>query len=66
MSTCTIVIADGEDNTFTMEGHLDPVNAIDLPPTPAVIIGSYIAANIGGIEKAAAEWFNGQVRESQS
>lgn len=65
MTVATVHIKDakneaGED-TIEMEGHLDPVNAIDLPPTPALIIGSYLAANAEQVCRDAMAWFGTMV-----
>jgi len=57
MTTATIIIKDAGDS-IAIEGHLDPANAIDLPPTPAVIIGSYLAGNMERVCKDAMAWFN--------
>lgn len=64
MTTATIVIKDAGDS-IEIEGHLDPANAIDLPPTPAVIIGSYLAANMERVCKDAMSWFNAMSIASQ-
>lgn len=55
MTTATIIISDAGDS-IQIEGRLDPANAIDLPPTPAVIIGSYLAANMDRVCKDAMAW----------
>jgi hypothetical protein len=59
MTTATIIIKDN-GNEIQIEGHLEPANAIDLPPTPAVIIGSYLAANMERVCKDAMTWMNQQ------
>lgn len=56
MTTATIIIKDNGDS-INIEGHLDPVDAIDLPPTPAVIIGSYLAGNMERVCKEAMAWY---------
>jgi hypothetical protein len=62
MTTVTVIIMDNVneagDQIVEMEGHMDPPNAIDLPPTPSLIVGSYIAANSESICKEAMRWFN--------
>lgn len=58
MTVATITISDTEDNALTIEGRLDPPAAIDLPPTPAVIVGAYLAVHIDAITKSAIQWFN--------
>lgn len=60
MTTATIIIKDKGDE-IQIEGHLDPANAIELPPTPAVIVGSYLAANMEQVCKDAMAWMNQQV-----
>jgi hypothetical protein len=65
MTTATLIIrdsvnADGEA-VLDMEGHLDPVTAVDGPPTPALIIASYIAANADRLCKEAIVWFGSHV-----
>lgn len=62
MTTATIIIKDNGDS-IEIEGHLEPANAIDLPPTPAVIVGSYLAANMERVCKDAMAWMNQQVQQ---
>lgn len=61
MTTVTVIIKDNRNEAgeeiVEIEGHMDPPNAIDLPPTPSLIVGSYIAANSESICKAAIAWF---------
>lgn len=61
MTVVTVIIKDNTneagDHTIEMEGHMEPKNAIDLPPTPALIVGSYLAANSEAICKDAMQWF---------
>lgn len=61
MTVVTVIIKDNTneagENTIEMEGHMEPKNAIDLPPTPALIVGSYLAANSEAICKDAMKWF---------
>ena len=45
MITATIVIKDVPGNEYTIEGVLDRPEALDEPPTPALIIATYISAN---------------------
>lgn len=65
MTTATIIIKDAGDS-IEIEGHLDPANAIDLPPTPAVIVGSYLAGNMERVCKDAMSWFNAMTIASQT
>lgn len=68
MATATILIKDGRADdgapTIEMEGHLEPATAIDDAPTGAVVIGSYLAANMEQIQAQALAWFNEQVRSA--
>ena len=61
MTIVTVIIKDNRNEAgeeiVEMEGHMDPPDAIDLPPTPSLIVGSYIAANSEAICKAAIQWF---------
>lgn len=61
MTTATIIIKDAKSpdgfDSIEIEGHLDPANAIDMPPTPAVVIGSYLAGNMERVSKDAMAWF---------
>jgi hypothetical protein len=63
MTIVTVIIKDNRNEAgeeiVEMEGHMDPPDAIDLPPTPSLIVGSYIAANSEAICKAAIAWFAG-------
>lgn len=57
------IFDDGEE--LKMEGHIPP-EALDLPPTPAVIIGAYIGANSEQICKDAIAWFGRKVKEEDA
>lgn len=57
MTTVTVTIIDDGDEV-RMEGKLDDVSALDAPPTPALIIGSYLAANAELICKDAIKWMH--------
>lgn len=61
MNTVTILIKD-VDNTVEVEGQIDK-EALDKPPTPALVIGTYISTNIGDIASDAMKWFKRQVEE---
>lgn len=61
MSTVTVTISDTDDHGVTLEGKIDDPNAINEPPTAALIIGSYLAANAKQIVADAAVWFRQQV-----
>ena len=58
MITATIVIKDMPDGEYTIEGNLDRPEALDEPPTPALIIATYISANIAKISDQAIAWYN--------
>jgi len=58
MITATIVIKDMPDGEYTIEGNLDRPEALDEPPTPALIIATYISANIAKISDEAIAWYN--------
>ncbi len=64
MTTATIIIKDDEQR-IEIEGRLDPVNALELPPTPAVIVGSYLAANMDRVCKDAIAWFTGLAQSAE-
>lgn len=56
MTTVTITITDAQDE-LQLEGKLDNPNAINEPPTVALIVGSYLAANVETVVKDAMRWF---------
>ena len=58
MITATIVIKDVPGTEYTIEGVLDRPEALDEPPTPALIIATYISANIAKISDEAIAWYN--------
>ena len=58
MITATIVIKDVPDGEYTIEGVLNRPEALDEPPTPALIIATYISANIAKISDDAIAWYN--------
>lgn len=64
MTTVTIIIKDNGDS-IEVEGHLDPANAVDLPPTPAMIVGSYLAGNMETVCKDAISWVNAMTVATQ-
>lgn len=59
MTTITLLIKDGE-GTLKMEGRLDNPEAINDAPTPALVVGSYLAANTEQVVKDAMAWFKTQ------
>jgi hypothetical protein len=65
VATATIIIKDAGES-IEIEGHLDPANALDLPPTPAVIVGSFLAGNMDRVAKDAMQWFQAMTIATQS
>ena len=65
MTTVTLTIEDTADDSISMTGQLDNPDAINQPPTPALIIGSYLAANAEGVCKDAMKWFETKIAEEQ-
>ena len=60
MTTVTLRIWD-EDEELKMEATLDNPNAINEPPTAALIFGSYLGANTAAIVEDAMRWYKQQV-----
>lgn len=58
MTTIILKISDG-DGQIDIEGHVDP-DAANGPPTPALIVGTYLAANMGRVCQDAVAWSRGQ------
>ena len=46
MTIATVIITDMPDNQYTIEGTLDRPEAINEPPTPAIIIATYLIIRI--------------------
>lgn len=65
MTTVTITITDN-DGSVEMQGTMDNSNAINEPPTPALVVGSYIAANASRIVDESIAWFSGAVNASRA
>lgn len=61
MTTVNITIKDGEDGTIEAEAKLDNEDAINEPPTGALIVGSYLGAHFDQIAKDAFKWFHASV-----
>lgn len=59
MTTCSITITDAPGGELTLEGRIEGhVAGADLPPpTPALVVASYISAHAQQISEAAAVWF---------
>lgn len=61
MTIATLIIKDEADSSYTIEGSLDRPEALDEPPTPAIIIATYLSANITKVCEDAIQWYNGMV-----
>ena len=60
MTTVIVKIWDSEEG-LQMEATLDNADAINEPPTPALIVGSYLGANSEAFVQSAMRWFQDQV-----
>ena len=58
MTIATVIITDMPDNQYTIEGTLDRPEAINEPPTPALIISTYLSSHIKEISDNAMAWYN--------
>jgi hypothetical protein len=58
MTIATVIITDMPDNQYTIEGTLDRPEAINEPPTPALIIATYLSSHIKEISDNAMAWYN--------
>lgn len=54
MTTILLKISDGEGQ-LDVEGQVDP-DAMNGPPTPALMVGTYLAANMERVCKDAIAW----------
>lgn len=63
MTIVNLTIKDGADGTIEAEATLDNEDAINEPPTGALIVGSYLGANFEQIAKDAFAWFQSQVKQ---
>jgi hypothetical protein len=61
MTIATLIIKDEADSSYTIEGSLDRPEALNEPPTPALIIATYLSANIAKVCEDAIQWYNGMV-----
>ena len=57
MTIATVTIKD-EGDGYTIEGSLDRPEALDEPPTPALIIATYLSANVAKVCEDAIQWYN--------
>lgn len=58
MTIATVIITDMPDNRYTIEGTLDRPEALNEPPTPALIISTYLGSHIKEISDNAVAWYN--------
>jgi hypothetical protein len=58
MTIATVIITDMPDNQYTIEGTLDRPEALNEPPTPALIISTYLSSHIKEISDNAMAWYN--------
>jgi hypothetical protein len=58
MTIATVIISDAPDNSYTIEGSLDRPEAIEEAPTPALIIATYLSANVAKVCEDAIQWYN--------
>ena len=58
MTVATVIITDMPDNQYTIEGTLDRPEALNEPPTPALIISIYLSSHIKEISDNAMAWYN--------
>ena len=65
MSTVTLTIVDTPDG-IEMKGEIDNPNAVNEPPTAALVIGSYIAANTAKVIEDSVAWFKTSIVEPES
>lgn len=60
MTTVHLKIWDA-DGAIHAEATLDNPEAVNQPPTGALIVGSYLGAHMEDVCKDAMAWFQGQV-----
>jgi len=60
MTVVTMKIWD-ENDELKMEATLDNPEAINLPPTAALIFGSYLGAHTEALVEASMHWYKQQV-----
>jgi hypothetical protein len=58
MTIATVIIKDLPDNQYSIEGTLDRAEALDEPPTPALIISIYLSYHIKEVSNNAMAWYN--------
>jgi hypothetical protein len=58
MTVATVTITDVPGNQYTIEGSLDRPEALDEPPTPALIIATYLSVNIHHVCEEAIKWYD--------
>jgi len=60
MNKVTVTIED-TDEGLAMQGNIEDTEAFNKPPTPALILGSYLAANAEKICTDAVAWFKQEI-----
>lgn len=65
MTVATVLIKD-EGEGYTIEGSLDRPEALDEAPTPALIIATYLSANVAKVCEDAIQWYNNMAVQHDS
>lgn len=61
MSVVTVTLTDRADGGVDLQGSIDNPNAVNEQPTPALIIGSYLAANAARVINDSVAWFKQEI-----
>lgn len=61
MTTVVVTITDTAEG-LSIEGRLEDPTALDEAPTTALIVGTYLAAHMEQVCKAAIRWFDSEAR----
>ena len=64
MSVVIITISDREGGGVDLEGRLDDFESVNKPPTPALIIGSFLAAHPERLIEASIVWYREEMKGS--
>lgn len=64
MTRITLSIWDDGEEVHA-ESSMDNPNAVNEPPTGALIIGTYLAANFDEVARTSMVWFKTQVGKEQ-
>lgn len=62
MTTFILKIWDSAEG-LTMEGAFDNPDAINEPPTPALVVGTYIGGHFDQIAKDGIRWFEMNIKK---